>query len=276
MPAEAATERLALAGYDRAGARYSEMIELTRAAGEERAPPNGSISRRERWAWRGSRLPNGARASGASRQSRQAWRLALDHKLTPVAAELYQRLSLVSLRRRRLSAGGRALDTALGLCRTDGERDTEVACVTCMVYVLRERGEWPRALEMGRELIATDTAVWVAEGLVGAIHAYQGRVSSARRLLSSSLAASTRIGHFNMAVDSTAALAWVCRSGGGDDEAADLCRSLLARWESSEDHHYAIRGLRWGASFLARRGDLAEAHTCAEALQKSQSLKSLG
>ncbi len=43
--------------------------------------------------------------------------------------------------------------------------------MTCMVYVLRELGEWPRASGVGRELIATGTAVWVAEGLFGVIYA---------------------------------------------------------------------------------------------------------
>jgi len=268
MPAEAATERLALAGYDRAGARYSEVIELTRAAGKEARASRRIDLEARALGLEGVALAKRGESERGLETVQAGLALALHHKLTPVAAELYQRLSLVLYDAAEYGRAEGALDTALGLCRTDGQRDTEVACVTCMVYVLRERGEWPRALEMGRELIASNTAVWVAEGLVGAIHAYQGRVSSARRLLSSSLAASTRIGHFNMAVDSTATLAWVCAAEGSDDEAADLCRSLLARWESSEDHHYAIRGLRWSASFFARRGDLAGAQTCAEALTR--------
>ena len=46
------------------------------------------------------------------------------------------------------------------------------------------------------------------------------------------------------------------------------CRALLDRWERSEDHHYAVKGLRWGAAFFARRGDLAGAHACSEALAR--------
>ena len=44
------------------------------------------------------------------------------------------------------------LDSALELCRTTDEPGTEVACVTCMVYVLRECGEWAEALKLGRGL----------------------------------------------------------------------------------------------------------------------------
>jgi len=133
---------------------------------------------------------------------------------------------------------------------------------------LRESGEWPRALAIGHELIAEGTDAWLTEGLIGVIYGFQGKPSSARRLLSSSLAASSRLGHFNMAVDSAAGLAWIAAAEGADDEAATLCRSLLACWESSEDHHYAVRGLRWGAGFFARRGDLEGAHACAAALPR--------
>jgi DNA-binding CsgD family transcriptional regulator/tetratricopeptide (TPR) repeat protein len=197
--------------------------------------------------------------------------LALEHDLTAVAADLYQRLSLVLYDAADYRRAQETLDTALQLCRADGAQETEVACVTCMVYVLRERGEWPEALRLAEELIASGTAVWVAEGLVGVIHALQGKLGSARRLASSSLAVATRLGHFNMSVDTTAGLARVAAAEGADDEAAERCRSLLARWEKSEDHHYAVKGLRWGAGFFARRDDRAGAHACAEALSRISS-----
>jgi DNA-binding CsgD family transcriptional regulator len=69
-----------------------------------------------------------------------------------------------------------------------------------------------------------------------------------------------------MTVDTTAALARVAAAGGDSAEAAERCRALLARWERSEDLHYALPGLRWGAAFLASIGDRAGAHACAEAL----------
>jgi DNA-binding NarL/FixJ family response regulator len=132
--------------------------------------------------------------------------------------------------------------------------------------VLRERGEWSRAAELGRELIDADTAAWVAEGLIGAIHAFQGKLSSARRMLTASRSVSSSVGHYNMYVDSTTGLAYVAAAEGHDDEAAEHCRALLARWQESEDHHYAVWGIRWAAGFFAERGDRKGAHACAEAL----------
>ena len=54
-----------------------------------------------------------------------------------------------------------------------------------------------------------------------------------------------------MTVDSTAALARVAAAEGADDEAAEHCRAMLRRWSDSDDHHYAIGGLRWAATFFA-------------------------
>ncbi|HEX8067880.1 MAG TPA: AAA family ATPase [Thermoleophilaceae bacterium] len=265
-PAEAAVERLAMGNYMRASASYSAAIELAEAAAAD--------------ADRAGRLDLGVRARGLEGVARakrgefeagletvrDALAVALENDLTASAADLYQRLSLVLYDGADYRRAQETLASALELCRATDEPGTETACVTCMVYVLRECGEWREALALGRDLVASGTAVWVAEGLMGVIHCLQGKLSSARQLLSSSHAAATRVGHFNMSVDTTAGLARLAAAEGATDEAAERCRSLMARWEQSEDHHYAVKGLRFGAGFFARQGDLGAAHACAEAL----------
>ena len=104
-----------------------------------------------------------------------------------MAAELYQRLSMVLYDSADYRRAQETLDTALDLCRTGDLPATELACVTCMIYVLRECGEWPRATEVADDLIAQDRAVWVCEGIIGMIHVLQGKLGSARRMLSASL-----------------------------------------------------------------------------------------
>src|SRR5215212_4589366 len=96
----------------------------------------------------------------------------------------------------RTTARPRRLGTALALCRTGGDEGTEAACVSCLAYVLRERGEWQQAAAMCREMIAGDTVVFVAEALLGAIHAFQGKPASARRLLTSANAVAVRVDHY--------------------------------------------------------------------------------
>jgi DNA-binding CsgD family transcriptional regulator len=266
LPAEAATERLAMANYARASAEYSEAIELAEAAGREAGVADRLDLRARALGLEGvARAKRGDSEAGLEKV-RAGLALALEHDLTPVAAELYQRLSLVLYDSADYTRARETLDTALDFCRIGDEAGPELACLTCMVYVLRECGEWDEAVTMGRRLIDDGDGVWVAEGLIGAIYAFQGRLGSARRLLSSGLAGAAGVGHFNMTVDTTAALAWVAAAEDDHAQAAERCRALLARWADSEDHHYAVRGLRWSAAYFAQRGELADASACAEAL----------
>ncbi len=265
-PAEAAVEHLAIAGYLGNSADHSAAIELAQAAGAEAGGAKRLDLRARALGLEGVARTRGGDFEGGLQTVQAGLALALEHGLTPVAAELYQRLGTVFYYSADYRRAEHTLDTALDLCRAVDAPGTELACVTCMIYVLRECGEWSQATAMGREVIAAGTDGWLAEGLIGAINGFQGKLSSARRLLSSSLAVSSQMSHFSMIIDSTAGLAWIAAAEGDDDEAAKLCRSLLARWERSEDHHYAVRGLRWAAGFFARSRDLEGAHACAAAL----------
>jgi DNA-binding CsgD family transcriptional regulator len=267
-PAEAAVEHLAMANQRRLAARHGEAIELARTARAEAESADRLDLRIRALGLEGlARAKHGDYEDGLE-TVRGGLALALEHDLTAVAAELYQRLSVTLYDSADYRRAEEALDTALELCRASPDAGTEVACVSCMAYVLRERGEWSRAAEMSRELIGARTAVFVAEGLLGAIHAFEGKLSSARRLLASSLAAAARVSHYNMTVDTTSALARVAAAEGADDEAGERCRAILARWQDSDDHHYAVGGIRWAATFFATRGDREGAHACAEALTR--------
>ena len=266
--AEAAVELLAMANQRRLAARHGEAIELAGAA-RGHADAAGRLDLRIRAVG----LEGLARAKhgdyeGGLETVRGGLAVALEHDLTAVAAELYQRLSVTLYDSADYRRAEEALDTALQLCRANPDSGMEVACVTCMAYVLRERGDWSRAAAMSRELIAERTAVFVAEGLLGAIHAFEGKLSSARRLLASSLAVASRLSHYNMTVDTTAALARVAAAQGDGDEAGERCRAILRHWEDSDDHHYAVGGVRWGATFFATRGDRDGAHACAAVLTR--------
>jgi DNA-binding CsgD family transcriptional regulator len=267
-PADAAVEHLAMANHRRTGAKYSEAEELAGAAAAEAALAERRDLRARALGLAGvSRAKRGEFDAGIA-TVRDGLALALDHGLTEVAAELYQRLGLVLYDSADYRRAEEALDTALDLCRVGGDASTETACVTCLAYVLRERGEWSRAGAMSRDLIADGSSAWVAEGILGAIHAFQGKVASGRRMLVSSLATSEPLGHYHMWIDSTAGLAYAAAAEGATDEALGHVRKLLARWDDSEDHHYSIWGLRWATGYMARRGDRAAAHVCAEALTR--------
>ena len=271
LPGEAAVDHLAMANHLRLTGKHVAAVEQARIAAAE-ADAAGRVDLRIR----ALGLEGVARAKGGDFEPgletvRNGLALAVEHDLTAVAAELYQRLSLVLYDAADYGRAQEALDTALELCRASGAAGTEEACVSCLAYVLRDRGEWTEAAAICRELIASGSSVFVAEGLLGSIHCFQGRISSARRLLASSLAVSARLDHYNMTVDSTAALAAVAAAEGADHEAAEHCRAVLARWSESDDHHYALSGLRWAAVWFARRGERADAHNCIEALTRMAS-----
>jgi DNA-binding CsgD family transcriptional regulator/tetratricopeptide (TPR) repeat protein len=266
--ADAALELLAMANQLRLAAQHREATQLAERA-RAQADEAGRLDLRLRALGVGglARAKSGEYRAGLE-AVRSALAVALEHGMTVVAAELYQRLSVVLYDGADLGRAEEALETALGLCDANPDAAVESACLTCMAYVLRERGDWQRADEMSRQLIADGIAVWVAEGLLGAIRSYEGRYAAARRMLTSCLTVATRHGHYNMTVDSTAALARVAAAEGDSEEAARRCRSLLSRWSDSDDHHYAIAGLRWASSFFGGEGLADCAHECADALSR--------
>jgi len=266
--AEAALEMIVNANQLRVSAQHGDAMVLASRARAE-AEEAGRLDLR----LRALGVEGMARAKHGEYQAgletvRSALAVALEHAMPLVTAELYQRMSVVLYDAADLPAAEEALETALGLCDASPDAAVESACLTCMAYVLRERGDWQRSAEMNRDLIANGTAVWVAEGLLGAIHCFEGRYASARRMLSSCHAVALRVGHYNMTVDSTGALARLAAAEGDDEAAGDHLRSLLKRWMDSDDHHYANAGLRWGATFFARTGQAACAHECADALSR--------
>jgi DNA-binding NarL/FixJ family response regulator len=264
---DAAVEHLAMANQMRLMAKHTEAVELAKTAGDE-ASAAGRLDLRVR----ALGLEGLARAKqsddyeGGLETLRSGLALALEHDLTAAAAELYQRLSVAIYESADYRRAQDALDTALELCSATGDEGLESACVTCMIFVLRERGDWSQAAQMSRELIDAGSSVWVAQGLLGAIHCHEGKLSSARRLLTPAFAAATSINHYNMSIDTTLSLARVAAAEGADDEVRERMRDLTARWRDSDDHHYAVPAFRWAATFHARSGDAAGVHACADAL----------
>jgi predicted ATPase/DNA-binding NarL/FixJ family response regulator len=266
MAAEAALDHLSMANQLRTTAKHVAAVEIARTAVAEAEQANRLDLRLRARGIEGMALAKGGEYEAGLAIVREALATALEHELTPVAAELYQRLSVVLYDAADYHQAAEALDTALELCQMDGGGGIEEACISCIAYVLRELGEWQEAGTICRDLAASGKSLFVADGLLGSIHAYQGRFSSARRMLTASLATSSRLGHYNMTVDSTTALAFVAAAEGAHDEAAEHCRAITARWAVSDDHHYATSGLRWSAAYFARQGERQDAHVCADAL----------
>ncbi len=266
-PGEAAADRLGAADFLQFAGRHRASLELSRRAAEE-ARQAGRIDLQSRTlAAEGVVTAKLGDFAQGSTLVKQGLSLALEHGLTAEAADAYQRLGTVFETAGDYANAQGALESALDLCRISGEKGPEAGCVACMAYVLRELGEWPRALEICRELIETHEGNGIrviADGVLGYVRAVRGELGPARRSLSAGLEAARRLDILSMQVDCAAALAVVADYDSDLDAALEHCRFLLARWERSEDHHYAIWGLRVAASLFAQAG-AADEGTCLRA-----------
>ena len=269
FPGDAAAERLIAAGYLVSAGNHREAVELTRRAGEEAGRAERIDLRARVLGLQGVARVKGGEFGEGMETIRAGLSLALEHELTLVAGEVYQRLGTAHEIAGDYGGARDALATAVGFCEAAGADGLERTCLSCMAYVLRELGDWERAAELSNELrflgASADVTV-VADGMLGSIHAFRGEWSAARPLLVQSLDTALRLDVVSMSVDSAAALAWLEEHEGDLDHAHEHCRFVLERWARSEDHHYAVWGLRWASCFFARHGSLGEARACAEAL----------
>ena len=259
LPGEAAAERLVAAGYLQSAGRHTEAAEPPPGAAGRRCAPSAPTSARGRWASRASRPSRAATSRRASRSS---------------AAGCRSRSSTSSPPRRRRSTSGwaprtRSRATTAARARRSARRSAcagtpapaalEQVCLSCMAYVLRELGDWDQVVELGDELITPGAGpddTLVADGIVGSVLAWRGARDAARPLLERCLQTALRLDVISMLCDSAAALAWLAAAEGDDERASELGRLVLERWARSEDHHYAVWGLRWAAAPLRAHGAL--------------------
>jgi ATP/maltotriose-dependent transcriptional regulator MalT len=269
LPGDAAAERLIAAGYLQSSGNHVEAVELTARAIDEAARAERADLRARALGLQGvARVKRGEFEVGMQ-TVQEGLSLALERELTLVAAEVYQRLGTAHEIAGDYGGAREALATAVGFCRAEPGGAMEYTCLSCMAYVLRELGDWSQAAELCEQLRGPDASTddtLVADGVLGSMLAFRGDPTAARPLLDRCLATATRLDVVSMSVDSAAALAWLDELEGDLDGAAGHCRFLLERWERSEDHHYAVWGLRWAACFFARHDHLPEARACAEAL----------
>ncbi|MGD9891023.1 MAG: LuxR C-terminal-related transcriptional regulator, partial [Dehalococcoidia bacterium] len=271
LPGEAAAERLAaalhlwsvgdhapaheLAGAARAGAERAKRIDLhARALGIE-----GIIA-----------VAEGRREEGMA-TIRTGLSLALDHNLADVVAELYPRLAVAQEIDGDYTGAGETFSSGVAFCE---ERDEAVAaqfCLACMGVLLYQTGEWDRAADLWREILAGDppprTRLIAASGL-GQLLAQRGEVKLARTLLGEATALGRRIDHLGTEIYARSGLIVLEELEGNHDAVVEGWRALIARWERSADRHYILASLLWAATYFAEHGADAGVRACASTLSR--------
>src|SRR4029450_13246754 len=88
-------------------------------------------------------------------------------------------------------------DQAFGFCATNALEPTAQLCLACLTAVLRQSGDWNRAVTLCRQVMASSAATFharaVATGILGSILALRGQTRRARPLLLESLTLARRL-----------------------------------------------------------------------------------
>ncbi|HET9494744.1 MAG TPA: AAA family ATPase [Chloroflexia bacterium] len=272
LPAEAAAERLAAAAHLRSAGHYHQALELLSTA-EDEAKQAGRFDLQARvMGLQGNVHARLGQVPEGLALVQKGLALALEHNVAGAVAEIYQRLA-DSLEHSGDYTGARETYlTAFGFCQANAIPATAQLCVACLTVVLRQTGEWERAMTMCREVLSSPHssvhARAVAGGMLGSLYALRGQPGRARPFLLESAALSQRIELVGMELLTAWGLALLDEQDGAYETAAERYYSILGRWEQIEDTHYVLSTLRWAVSFFAMSGADAGARACALALAR--------
>jgi DNA-binding CsgD family transcriptional regulator len=269
-PADAAAERLASGAHLRSAARFRAALDvLERGLADARRAGRVDLETRI-LGLEGNVRARMGEGEPALELVRSALTTALADNLTGPAAEIYQRLADSLEHAGDYRAARETYDAAVGFCSANALDQPEQLCLACLTVVLRQSGDWERAIALCRRVVASPAssahARSVATGTLGTILAARGQASRARPLLLESASLARGIELTAMELLSGWGLALDAHLGGSEGSAADGCRGILERWARSEDRHYAISPLRWAATLFAASADAAGAGACVEAL----------
>jgi DNA-binding NarL/FixJ family response regulator len=272
LPADAAAERLASAAHLRSAGSFRAALSLLEIAGEQ-ARQAGRIDLQARiLGQEGNVRARMGEGRPAVELVRTGLAMALEHGLTGPAADIYQRLADALEHAGDYSAAKETYDEAFSFCATNALEPTAQLCRACLTAVLRQSGDWDRAVTLCRQVIASSETTLhgraVATGMLGSILGLRGQAKRARPLLHEALTLARRIELAAMELLSTWGLAVVDQVEGATESAAGHCWSILERWKQTEDRHYVISLLRWATTFFAESGDAAGARSCAAALAR--------
>lgn len=270
LPAEAAAEWLAMADHLEHASRFTAALELA-ATAREAAVRAGRIDLQARaLALEGEIRVNLGQHDAGLEGIRSALALALDHDSSGAAAEAYYRLATALSVASDYPASRDAYLTAVDFCQSRGLAPIAHICLACLAVVLRQTGEWNRAVQLCRDVLADEGAPLparaVAAGMLGSIRTLRGERRRARGLLLEANAQARQLGSTPLELDSAWGLAMADELDGASRSAANWCRSVRDRWEQTEDRHFAIPPLVWAATFFAARGPESDMRACAHAL----------
>jgi DNA-binding CsgD family transcriptional regulator/tetratricopeptide (TPR) repeat protein len=261
-PGSAALERLAAAAHLRSAGSFAAALPVLTAARADavRAGDPALIARVD--ALHGNVLCRAGRPGGVQ-QVTQALDLALAHGLTSAAAEIQQRLGDCLEHTGDYTGAQQAYAAAVDYCQLHGEDTTEQLCRACAGYVLFQRGDWDRAVEVARDILAAPDGSGhvrsAAASVLGLVLVLRGRTGAARPHLLEAAATAHRVDVLAPQILAGWGLAVLADQHAGPSRAIAAARGLLAIGEDGEESHYSIPSMQWAVTMFARHDSLPEA-----------------
>lgn len=267
---QTARQRLALASYLTSRIRLRDGLAALGLAREaaERAEHVGLLS--EIFGLEGFVLGMMGNHDEARARVDRSLELALNNSLPMQAATAYR--FLADLRDFKADYDG-ARDAhlrAISFCRQKGTVSEEHMCLGCLGYALFRSGQWRKAIENSRKVIADEEARPIARAAVAVVPAMIGVLRGERRHAKARLADALLQLRANSIVTLEFLVLWVnglmADLEGNDLLAAEQYRELLSLWHETEDRMLAVPGVVSAAGFYVDHGDSANLAACSEIL----------
>ncbi len=278
LPSEAAEERLAVAAHLHGAGHYTSALDFVTASLAEAERTERPDLQARATALKGAVLAKLGRFEEGREAVRAGLALALEHNLIGPAAEAYQRLASVHEQAGDYVGAREAYQSAFEFCNAKGVSAFAQFCLACLAVILRDTGEWDRAIAICRDVLASPQANVptraIASGLLGLSYACRGQTKHARGPLLESFNQTQRFEMALMTTWNVWGLAHLDDVQGDTDSAAERCRFLLKHCQQIEDRHYAVPALWWATTFFAGQGLLSDARACANTLSAIASASS--
>lgn len=246
LPAESAAERLSAATHLRSAARYRTALEILSIAMQEAVQAGRPDLHARIMGLEGSVHARMGHSQDGLALVQRGLALALEHNLASAAAEIYQRLADALEHAGDYAGAKETYLTAFDFCQTNAIPATAQLCVACLTVVLRQTGEWERAITLCRDVLASQDsslhARAVASGMLGSLYVLRGQPRHAQSLLLEAAALAQQIELVALELLSAWGLALLDELNGAYDKVAERCRFILSRWVA--DRRCSLRGTR--------------------------------
>ena len=231
-PGEAATDRLMAAHHLQQSGSPGAALELIAAAIAEAEQAGRTDLKVQALGLEGRTLAGTGQVAEGIERLRAGLALALEAGLVAPAADIYVQLGFLLDRAADYAGARDAFLTGFDFCRQQGIPELAMTCLGCFAGTLQRTGEWERAMDVCREVLATDTIApnWrvVATSVLAMIQAWRGETKRARTLMHEVGAQARRLGDHINVIMSAWTLAYLDDYEG--DSAAEHYRFVLDTW----------------------------------------------